>query len=619
VVVNLVLFAAVYALFTARFNTRDDTGMMLLAAGKLISLHPSEYLLFTNVLIGHLLKGAYTLAPALPWYAWYLVATLFASHVALLYTALRRSNTVVTLALFVLYMVAYGAYMLVSLQFSMVASMAALAGLALLFAAPIDASEDRSLPSAFQAAMRSGSLWCGAALLVWSWMIRVESCVLIVACVLPVFLVEAVMKRTRTRCLQALPAFAVALLLGAAVYGYNTSRYAHWGTENAIEHNRLIAKFVDFKLASRLTVAQETLDVIRERTGVSIYDYETMMNWFFLDERLYTAANIRVMIEEIETQSGLVANDAAQRARDVDFANKRRNEWMERNWQELKSPTLWAVAMFALCVLALGWNITIARGIQTFVLLAIIAAEVVYIHYLTFLRDAPERVLYPLYACIALVTFVLIEQTDTRETASEAKPVSKPTPLPPMMLARVCGAGLATLYLLWGSVGAVKEYAALSEEIKRDNAKYHTVLTALKPSTSKLYVIWADGFPLKGITPFESLAPLDSMHSVWLSWCQRLPTSKEILAKYGVQDLYRALVERDDVVMLLVANQLMNPSLLYHKHYERFMQAHYLMKVAPRSDVIQWLNPPASATSIDPYRQYLQLQFKRVDSAEVGK
>jgi hypothetical protein len=29
---------------------------------------------------------------------------------------------------------------------------------------------------------------------------------------------------------------------------------------------------------------------------------------------------------------------------------------------------------------------------------------------------------------------------------------------------------------------------------------------------------------------------------------------------------------------------------------------------------IQWLKPPASAASIEPYRQYLQLQFKKVDS-----
>ena len=89
--INFVLFCLIYFFFTASFQTNDDVGMMLEAAGVAIAAEPTEYLLFSNVLIGILLKNLYQISTSVAWYGWYLVGSLFVAHWAILYVILKRN------------------------------------------------------------------------------------------------------------------------------------------------------------------------------------------------------------------------------------------------------------------------------------------------------------------------------------------------------------------------------------------------------------------------------------------------------------------------------------------------------------------------------------------------
>ena len=72
----------VVSLLPIYFELNDDTGMNAIVSGA-ISGSPSEYLMFTNIIIGYLLKFLFTYIPSVNWYTWYLLTALFIGYFAI--------------------------------------------------------------------------------------------------------------------------------------------------------------------------------------------------------------------------------------------------------------------------------------------------------------------------------------------------------------------------------------------------------------------------------------------------------------------------------------------------------------------------------------------------------
>src|SRR5687768_6765802 len=68
------------------YETSDDVGMNAGVAGGYGIAAPDEHLVFTNVLVGLVLKAAYQSAPGVPWYGLYLLTTLAFAAVAFIWT-----------------------------------------------------------------------------------------------------------------------------------------------------------------------------------------------------------------------------------------------------------------------------------------------------------------------------------------------------------------------------------------------------------------------------------------------------------------------------------------------------------------------------------------------------
>jgi hypothetical protein len=83
-----------------------------------------------------------------------------------------------------------------------------------------------------------------------------------------------------------------------------------------------------------------------------------------------------------------------------------------------------------------------------------------------------------------------------------------------------------------------------------------------------------------------------------------------ILARYGVKDIYRAMIEREDVVTLMVFNQLNAEYLQYGVRFARYIKEHYGYGITTRHEKFYWLNPPPAGQQPDAYRQYLRIQFE---------
>jgi hypothetical protein len=131
ILLNAVLFGAFLAFATTYYETDDDLGMQLIASG-MFSTHPSEYLIYTNVILGLALKSLYELWSGHNWYLTYLLAVHFAALTALAFLVISRARRLRWVALYVLFFLVGEIRILLSPQFTTTAFLAGTAGLMLL-------------------------------------------------------------------------------------------------------------------------------------------------------------------------------------------------------------------------------------------------------------------------------------------------------------------------------------------------------------------------------------------------------------------------------------------------------------------------------------------------------
>ena len=131
--INAVLFAAVLSCLTPGYETNDDVGMALTAAGVLTGT-PSHDLIGSNVLTGYVLQSLYGLTDWVNWYTLCLVAVHFAVMTGLLFLFLRTFRSRTSWMLFVLLFAQFEVGLLLRLQYASLAVTAGVVGFLLVTA-----------------------------------------------------------------------------------------------------------------------------------------------------------------------------------------------------------------------------------------------------------------------------------------------------------------------------------------------------------------------------------------------------------------------------------------------------------------------------------------------------
>ena len=126
------LALGVLVALTPRYETNDDAGMSMIAAGRGYVDRPDEHLLFSNVLVGLGLKSLYETVPQVAWYGGFLFLTGCLSLLAICYVGVCRDPSEWRLGLMAVFLWLAGIPALTQIQFTRIAFLAALAGLLLL-------------------------------------------------------------------------------------------------------------------------------------------------------------------------------------------------------------------------------------------------------------------------------------------------------------------------------------------------------------------------------------------------------------------------------------------------------------------------------------------------------
>ena len=132
--VTLCLFGLTFLILTPVYDTNDDPSMALVASGYGNVGGADEHLLYSNVLIGIVLKRLYEAAPLVPWYGSYLLLIQFLVHWVLLYVLLLLNRNYVSVLVYCLFYLVVGVYCLTHLQFTTTAFLAGMAGLSMILA-----------------------------------------------------------------------------------------------------------------------------------------------------------------------------------------------------------------------------------------------------------------------------------------------------------------------------------------------------------------------------------------------------------------------------------------------------------------------------------------------------
>jgi hypothetical protein len=131
VLLSSVLVFILFARFlTLNFETNDDPFMLLIASGALTAM-PNEHIVFSNIMIGNLLKTFYQWNDQVSWYTWYLILMHFISMIAVLLAySYKNKRDLAEFFLFILvYLLGYQTLWLVNLQFTSTAFVCGFAAL----------------------------------------------------------------------------------------------------------------------------------------------------------------------------------------------------------------------------------------------------------------------------------------------------------------------------------------------------------------------------------------------------------------------------------------------------------------------------------------------------------
>jgi hypothetical protein len=534
-VLNLALFLATYAAFTARFQANDDAMMMLAGAGVGRTVYASAYLGYTHVFIGWVLKQLYSLSLGVPWYALSLVSGLLMAHVVYLYVALRR-HSLSGLAFYLLYFVLVGVRLLLGLQFTIVSTLLAVAGFLLVLEAGGDPSQDEGE----HAPVSRVKLLLGVLLILWGSCMRFYGALLGfgVAAPLAALLLVRSWKTATPRSRAALGALGLAFPLCVVVFLASNATYAsNPDTRDFLRRSGLASRVLNGAADTLVEPAEIKRRI--EAVGWSQNDFLMLKTWFALDSEVYAGDRLEQLV------SGLPVSNARLGLREL----------AGRAVKPLEHPLVTGcLLLLALGLVCFrfnpgGWWAT--GGVVAMVLVAIV-------YMVLFQKTPPRRAYFPLAAFLALLPLIGAPSLGPIDLARAN------------LLRRATAAVLVVLALCLSGLALIRERERSAKFVSVQNL-HRGALQALAPKRTQLYVVWAGAMFWEMLPPFADLSHLQTLVA---PDAFPFPSTVETLRILGEGDLYQAIAQRDDVFLVLSRKHVGSRVL-----YQRYMREHYDLEV----------------------------------------
>ena len=286
---SLVLFFSVdlFVLFFGNlsYGTKDDVRIMQLVSGTMLTDSPSAYIMYPNILVGHLLKSLYEWLAWVPWYLLLLFFCLVFAHLAFVYTAARFGGVCKSIVLGALFYLFF-----FELTFTETSILLAFAGTLLLYSGMV--KNGLGARGVYLLYIFSFTA------LVLSVLIRPET--FFYALVFGfVFFFFALPFREVLK--KIVPIFLLVALTGAALHAYDIRQYKNsQGDAEFADYNRYKSFIIDFQVGEHATNLNEAL----AKTGWSHNDYDVFYHWLFLKNERFSLQKIKGFVEALHWEFG---------------------------------------------------------------------------------------------------------------------------------------------------------------------------------------------------------------------------------------------------------------------------------------------------------------------------
>jgi len=509
---SLLFFIGACFWFSVQYQSNDDVGMNLFAAGTGFSQHPSEFLLYQNFLIGLALKFLYTNLPAFPWYGTLTYLYLLVSSLTVGYVISRLSPRLSAVGLWLVTFVLFYLRVIVSPQFTICAGYLAIAGTLLLLGTAVK-------PYATTKGNLS-ALTIASALLILAGLIRIRmQGLLLVLLLMSPLCGYALVTHFAGTLRRLAPALCCVLLISALLQWGHQVYYKHSsGWEQFYRYNNVRADFID---RHKIVWNNSTAPFFRQ-IGWSQNDLAMLASWFYVDQRVYSLQNLLFISQ-----------------------NTSLSPWLEVEWRkllfDLGRPFLSyaGIATSALFVLLLIKGVGITRW---FSLLALLWYSGVFLGVKIIERHLPYHVF--IVMLFALYTMQLMLWCQTSEKRVRRRSVNE------RLTSGIAFALVAVSFAIC-CLGEIKEVTKLSAARQSFQKSFRDDMARLEPRVNQLFVIWGASFPYEEYQLPTQAAPVTSnMQLLGLGVGNHEPFVQNRLRSFGIDDLYQAFYTRDDVFLI---------------------------------------------------------------------
>ncbi len=524
IIINSLLFALFFCFVTPRFRTNDDIAMMEFASGR-ISGQPGEYLIYINIIIGKLLSFLYLSFPEINWYPVLFYFIHFLSMTVIFYCLLLKKKNIYAVPIYLLLFCFLELYMLANLHFTTTAFIAGLAGI-ILFFKYIDTKGAK-----FYTAIAGSIL-----LLAVSGLIRKNVFYLVLGLSAGMLALKFIKRKS-----WKIPAILVIMLLVFGLFNLINDYYYQKDEDWSFyqEYNKYIGKicgYPDFNYSDRNSNVYNSV-------GWSKNDVSMLRSWFFCDLELYSMEKLDYVVSNIKVDRG---------AGEV-FGI------LGREFAKLDIKVKWFTGFFLAIALLLS-----DRKKNKYIFSVIFCSFIMSV-YLSYTGRLTDWVFSPIFIfnCVIAAFFICNENAD-RSFKVLNKTIFR------LIVLAIC------LVLVIFTFISVSKYSKINE-VKQQQLEQ--VIEKLKGEDDRIYVSWgATGLRDKVI--FFSTDELKNYPgTIQLGWRVHTPYYNSTLEGYSVDNIYTAIVERDDIFMICREGGVNIFSTFMSEHYDRTVSASLVYEV----------------------------------------
>lgn len=528
--VVICLFGLTLLLLTPTYDTNDDPVMALVASGYGTLEGPDEHLLYTNVLLGGILKQLYTVAPHVPWYGSYLLLSQFMAHWLLLYAILLLNRNRFTVFSYLIFYLGVGVYFLSHLQFTTTAFLIGLVGLSLIIVSLLQDQRGVHLP---------WLKWEAAACLIYASLIRYASLQMLCLASLPLIVVVG-WKFARNVPLK--PYLLPAALMICGVLGSRYYDRQYYQQDQAwsdfLPYHTVAGWLINY---TQIPYFEPTKPIFDE-VGWSNTDYWMLREWVYLDQDTYSLERLQQFKEK---------TDALRLSKFPQVLNA----WVHSARHAAVHPVfllcLYATIVFNRLNQKRSWQRSIIRWMLFWGVL-IMVMLIVYL-------KLPSRVLTCLIA-LPLYFTLLLNQTGRTQTEETQ----------PRELRMLFKAGVVVLLL--GCALLVWDQKRWSDQIVSKNAGFKQNLAEMTQRWPEKVFLSTWVFPIDCFLPYDNQSEIRELKFLFLNGLQQSPHFLNKLRAYEIESPMDELLDSDRLLLITREKQVPLLTSYLKQHYKGAMR-----------------------------------------------